>query len=105
MMERALLLCEGGPILPEHLPLENMAASSLSFLPVDPGRMTPATLAPVAASAGAVGDAGDESEKERFLRVLAECGGNQSRAAKLLGVARTTLIARLEAWNMPRPRK
>jgi DNA-binding protein Fis len=53
-----------------------------------------------------VGDgAGDESEKERFLRVLAECGGNQSRAAKLLGVARTTLIARLEAWNMPRPRK
>jgi DNA-binding NtrC family response regulator len=105
MMERALLLCEGGPILPEHLPLENMAASSISFLPVEAGRMTLAPVAPVAPVASAGADAADESEKERFLRVLAECGGNQSRAAKLLGVARTTLIARLEAWNMPRPRK
>ena len=101
MMERALLLCEGGPIMPEHLPLENMAASSISFLPVEPGRATPAQAAPVAAGS----DATDESEKERYLRVLAECAGNQSRAAKQLGIARTTLIARLEAWNMPRPRK
>ena len=37
--------------------------------------------------------------------MLAECGGNQSRAAKQLGIARSTLIARLEAWNVPRPRK
>jgi DNA-binding NtrC family response regulator len=102
MMERALLLCEGGPILPEHLPLENMAASAISFLPVEPGRAAPAP-APLPTDPGGAADDGDE--KERFLRVLAECGGNQSRAAKVLGIARTTLIARLEAWNMPRPRK
>ena len=46
-----------------------------------------------------------EEEKERILRVLAECGGNQTQAAKVLGIARSTLIARLETYGVPRPRK
>jgi DNA-binding protein Fis len=51
------------------------------------------------------GGAGDEAERERILRVLAECGGNQSRAAKVLGIARSTLVLRLNSYQVPRPRK
>jgi transcriptional regulator with PAS, ATPase and Fis domain len=44
-------------------------------------------------------------EKERVLRALAEAGGNQKRAAEILGISRGTLLARLEAFGIVRPRK
>jgi DNA-binding protein Fis len=39
------------------------------------------------------------------VRALEACGGNQTRAAKLLGVSRRTLINRLEQFDLPRPKK
>jgi transcriptional regulator with PAS, ATPase and Fis domain len=47
--------------------------------------------------------ASDEAEALREL--LARFAGNQSRAAKALGIARSTLIARMERFGIPRPRK
>jgi two-component system, NtrC family, response regulator AtoC len=114
VVERALLLCEGSEILPEHLPIESMAAHSISFsaapppampfaaapsYPVDAGRISPTAARPTAPS-GVV-----DEERERILRVLAEHAGNQTQAAKALGMARSTLIARLESYGVPRPRK
>jgi transcriptional regulator of acetoin/glycerol metabolism len=46
-----------------------------------------------------------ESERERILRVLNECAGNQSRAAKVLGISRSTFVQRLNAYQVPRPRR
>jgi len=115
VVERAVLLCEGSEILPEHLPVESMAANSISFAasapviapapaaapaPLEAGRPT----APAGFATGGALSAADE-EKERILRVLAECAGSQTRAAKILGIARSTLIARLDEYGVPRPRK
>src|SRR5690606_40694241 len=35
------------------------------------------------------------SERDRIVRALEACGGNQTRAAKMLGMSRRTLINRL----------
>ncbi|HEX6763923.1 MAG TPA: helix-turn-helix domain-containing protein, partial [Polyangiaceae bacterium] len=48
---------------------------------------------------------GAELERERVISALEACGGNQTRAAKLLGVSRRTLVNRIEEFNLPRPRK
>ena len=42
---------------------------------------------------------------ERIVESLSLCSGNQTRAAKLLGMSRRTFCARLKAYNIPRPRQ
>jgi two-component system response regulator AtoC len=47
----------------------------------------------------------NEYEKARILEALDRAGGNQTKAAQLIGITRRALIGRLEAHNLPRPRK
>ena len=44
-------------------------------------------------------------ERERILATLAACAGNQSRAARELGISRKVLLARLDRYGVRRPRK
>ncbi|MDF3064404.1 MAG: Response regulator of zinc sigma-54-dependent two-component system [Polyangiaceae bacterium] len=46
-----------------------------------------------------------EHEKQRVIRALDACGGNQTRAAEILQVSRRTLINRMIEFGLPRPRK
>ena len=46
-----------------------------------------------------------EVEKRRIVEALERCSGNQSKAAALLGIARGTLISRMNEFGLPRPRK
>ena len=76
--ERAVAQCEGASIEPEAL-----------GLPQQPDDWTPE----------------ERRERERIMAALDECAGNQSRAAKVLGVSRGTLVSRLDKYGLKRPRK
>jgi DNA-binding NtrC family response regulator len=47
----------------------------------------------------------DDVEKEHILRVLDECGGNQTRAAEVLGIDRVTLHHKLKKYGWSRNQK
>jgi DNA-binding NtrC family response regulator len=47
----------------------------------------------------------EQVERDLIIRALDQCAGNQTQAAKLLGISRRTLVSRLEQYNLPRPRK
>jgi DNA-binding NtrC family response regulator len=44
-------------------------------------------------------------ERARIVAALEKCKGSQKDAARLLGISRRTLVYRLEAYGLPRPRK
>jgi DNA-binding NtrC family response regulator len=98
VLERALVLCEGDAILPEHLPLEKMRAARGGSRPTALPAGDPAPI-PAGASLSAV----DAVERQRVFEVMAQVGGNQTRAAKILGMARGTLIERLKRYGIRRP--
>jgi DNA-binding NtrC family response regulator len=112
-VERAVLLSSGGSVRASHLaleapsagrttrrelhvtkPIERISSSDLSEPVVRPSQ-DPQTLATAVA----------ELERQRILETLNQCGGNQTRAARALGISRNTLLARLDAYGLPRPRK
>ncbi len=85
VIARAVVTATGHVIGPEHLPREKLEAT----VPA-PGTHLRTEL--------------EEIERKRILSILERCGGNQSRTAKLLGISRNTLIARLNAYGVERPR-
>ena len=94
VMERALVMSQGATIEVQHLALEGAAS--------DPPRRD----APSHASPG--DDLKSELaaiEKQRIIDALEQTGGNQTRAAELLGMSRRTFVKRLDEYGVPRPRK
>jgi DNA-binding NtrC family response regulator len=124
-IERAVLLCGRGPIRIEHLPTEKMAATlprvmmpragdlavaAASTAPPNAFDMNETTLpfqrpADVVQGGGPLRAEVDALERQRILDALEQCAGNQTRAAKMLGISRGKLVARLAAYALPRPRK
>ncbi len=107
-MERAALLCQGPEIGPLDLSLLDL---------VIPGQVTRSdrsagTLRPRALPSAEPFDTGSNAggsdragERERIVEALAKCNGNQTRAAKRLGMPRRTFVAKLGHHDIPRPRK
>jgi len=115
VVERAALLSQGLPIEPEHLLFRGSALSDAMTGAPEPAHhapiASPEPAAPAAAPAPRGGgsmpmrDEFAELERTRILEAMEKWGGNQSRAAKMLGISRTTLIKRLEQYSYVRPRK
>ncbi|MEO8699987.1 MAG: sigma 54-interacting transcriptional regulator [Kofleriaceae bacterium] len=110
MIERAVLLCGEGQIQPRHLPLEKMrvtfATSSQPAMPApvpEPPRAlrTPRTAPPVLRRGPRLSLVEERAQIEAALQA---CGGNQTRAANMLGIGRRTLINRVKEFGLARPR-
>jgi two-component system response regulator AtoC len=91
MVERAVLLCAGPVIGQEHLPLDKLIHSPAMNGTAPPRYETEEIAAP--------------TERERIMAALAACAGNQSRAARLLGMPRRTFVSKLDTYQLPRPKK
>jgi transcriptional regulator with GAF, ATPase, and Fis domain len=104
-VNRAVLLASSGVIQPEHMQTESYTPRSgrgSGRKPEDAATSVPTPPRAVAPTSGGVDD---PEERDRVLAALAACGGNQTRAAKMLGIARRTLTSRLDRLGIPRPRK
>jgi transcriptional regulator with GAF, ATPase, and Fis domain len=112
VMERAVVLASGTAITLEHMPGELMGpVVSITHGAVEPERPTMLTLPPdddeietTTASTDGLFRPG-MTDRERVVAALEACEGNQTHAAKILGIARRTLIMRIEEYGLPRPRK
>lgn len=119
-IERAALLAEDEVIDVDHLPVDMIdkmqltapAAETAPIAGITPQQMTPQLPAVSPAPPPAVlPEAGwwqpdaEQRERGRIIAALEACDGNQTRAAKMLGVSRRTLLNRLDRHQIPRPRK
>jgi transcriptional regulator with GAF, ATPase, and Fis domain len=121
VMERAVLLCTGDVLTSEYLPPELGLApllrapaptvdapdvtGPLTLFNVDGQQPPPVDQTPSVLPKSGLRDEVAALERTRIMEALARCGGNQTRAAKLLGMRRQSLVARLDAYGVPRPRK
>jgi two-component system response regulator AtoC len=135
VIERAVILSQDDVITTEHLPVAKIRATytsthSATITGTPRGHTPPRSQQPtprvrpraptsppvngVPASAGG-GDvreeldrlehAADQLVRRRIEEALAACNGNQTYAARMLGVSRGTLLKRLDKYAIGRPRQ
>jgi DNA-binding NtrC family response regulator len=89
-IERAIILCDGDTITPDHITLNHRHSldSSMRNLPMD----------------GSLEEASKEAiriaETQRIVRALKETRGNKSRASELLQVSYKTLLTKIKEYGI-----
>ncbi|HKV11067.1 MAG TPA: sigma 54-interacting transcriptional regulator [Thermoanaerobaculia bacterium] len=94
-IERAVILCHGGLVTREHLPM-TVARPPAALV---------AAAAPAAADFPAEGVQMDAVERDLLEKALARARNNKSKAAKLLGVSRGQLYSMLRRHGMTDARR
>jgi len=84
-VERALILCDGRSIRPEHLPPGLGANGAREEIRIELGRPL------------------DEVEREYLIATLRRLGGNRARTAQALGVSQKTLYNKLRRYALAGP--
>src|SRR5882762_3576508 len=98
-VERALILCEGGLINPEHLPWHAESANP-PLVPVSPATPDPLAAQPAVGDFPAQGMDLEAMERGLIESALKEAGYNRSKAARLLGLSRSKLYTRMERFGL-----
>lgn len=96
-IERAIALAPGRVLTADHFELVQPDASTIGAPLVLSGEPS----GPI----GALRGARESAEYERIIEALRRTNGNQTHAAKLLGISRGTLLSRLDRYHLPRPRR
>ncbi len=103
-VEHARVLARGAPILPENLPLSAGGGAPGAGGAEDDALLRAVVRRLLAASGDGEGDLHERAlariEKPLLQEVLARTGGNQVRAARILGIHRTTLRERMERYGV-----
>lgn len=108
-MAHAAVLCLSPAVGREHLP--PAVATPSSKMPASLGPRASSVPAsaystvPPAPTPRVLKEDLRSLERERIIKALEECNGNQTRAAEALGISRRTLINRLDEYDVGRPRK
>lgn len=84
VIEAAMVLCEGGEILPEHLPASLRVSATAPQRPDAPLRLQ--TL--------------EEVEREHIERTLEAAGGHRGNAARILGISERNLYRKLNDYKL-----
>jgi two-component system, NtrC family, response regulator AtoC len=102
VVERAVLLSAGRPVEVEHVTFgKEGTVPTRAPMPPAPSMIPPPMPDSPSSPSASEGDA----ERERILDALARTAGNQTEAAKLLGMTRRMLIYRLDQLSVVRPRR
>jgi two-component system, NtrC family, response regulator AtoC len=120
VMERAPFIADGGPITSLHVPCDEPETGVLQLTTDEEEEKTQVFMRPkgqLAASSPPRSEPppsharrswlpalGPSVARRTILEALERCAGNQTRAAKVLGVSRRTLINHLERLGVPRPK-
>ncbi|HEX8432058.1 MAG TPA: sigma-54 dependent transcriptional regulator [Longimicrobium sp.] len=96
-IEYACIVCEGGRILPCHLP-EEIRDGVGTFAVTGDGRRPSAEARPETGRRYQAPEA--EAEREAIRAALEEANGNRTRAAAALGMGRTTLWQKLKEYEL-----
>jgi transcriptional regulator with PAS, ATPase and Fis domain len=89
VIERAVILCGGGIIASEHLPLNVASAAESPATTIASSTPPPLTV--------------NAAEREMIVNALARSGNNKSKAARLLGLTRAQLRSRIEKHRLITP--
>jgi two-component system, NtrC family, response regulator HydG len=81
-IEYGFVIVDQGQIMPEHLPPEILNRTKIGSKTADFSGFNTST------------------EKENLINVLSECAGNQSKAAKILGISRVTVWNRIRKYGI-----
>ena len=109
VMERALLLCDNGDVLPQHLLMGNVTAAATATAVQTKAASQPTSVpapAPTTEASGSsesslgisVGMSMREAEKKLIFETLRKTNGNRTQAAKMLSISIRTLRNKLNEY-------
>jgi DNA-binding NtrC family response regulator len=111
VIDRAVLLSRGAQLGSRHLAFSSRPDGAAPGPAPAPPRAAAPAAAPAASPAAAPAsgerdflEPEQRADRARVIAALDECAGNQTRAAKRLGISRTTLVNKLALYRIPRPR-